>query len=150
MLAPTPSRGRPPPHQKISRPGSLSLCSFFLPDFNLAAQCEITPHIAQYPFEIASQRGYRTLFASFSCGIAQVSLRYPFVGGRGGIAPPLHMLSKGKKAQKGGYRAQLVMLRHQKPHSTQEGDVAEIVSRYQYGATKDFNRGKVPGKQTRG
>ena len=30
-LAPTPSRGRPPPHQKISGPKSLSLGSFFLP-----------------------------------------------------------------------------------------------------------------------
>ena len=31
-LAPTPSCGKPPPHQKISVPKSLGLCSFFLPE----------------------------------------------------------------------------------------------------------------------
>ena len=42
------------------------------------------------------------VFALFSCGIAQVSLRYPFVGGEGGvIAPPFRMLSKGKRSEKG-------------------------------------------------
>ena len=33
---------------------------------NLAAQCEIPPHIAQYPFEIVSQRGVSHPFALFS------------------------------------------------------------------------------------
>ena len=33
---------------------------------SLAAQCKISPHIAQHPFEIVSQRGYRTRFALFS------------------------------------------------------------------------------------
>ena len=32
FLAPTPSRGRPPPHPKISGPKSLGLGSFFVPD----------------------------------------------------------------------------------------------------------------------
>ena len=32
----------------------------------LAAQCEIPPHIAQYPFEIVSQRGVSHVFALFS------------------------------------------------------------------------------------
>ena len=32
FLAPTPSRGRPPPHQKISRLKSLGLGSFFVPE----------------------------------------------------------------------------------------------------------------------
>ena len=32
FLAPTPSRGRPPPHQKISGLKSLGLGSFFVPD----------------------------------------------------------------------------------------------------------------------
>ena len=87
----------------------------------LGAQCEIPPHIAQYPFEIASHRGYRTHVALFSCGIAQVLLRYPFCGGWGYRASTLHAL-QGRKAQKGGgYRTQLVMLRHQKPHSAQQG-----------------------------
>ena len=36
FLAPTPSRGRPPPHQKTSGPKSLGLCSFFVPDFNFS------------------------------------------------------------------------------------------------------------------
>ena len=34
--APTPSRGRPPPHPKISGPKSLGLGSFFLPDLLLS------------------------------------------------------------------------------------------------------------------
>ena len=34
FLAPTRSRGRPPPHPKISGPKSLGLGSFFLPDFS--------------------------------------------------------------------------------------------------------------------
>ena len=32
FLPPTPSRGRPPPHRKMSGPKSLSLWSFFLPE----------------------------------------------------------------------------------------------------------------------
>ena len=32
----------------------------------LAAQCKIPPHIAQYPFEIVSQRGVSHPFALFS------------------------------------------------------------------------------------
>ena len=32
FLAPTHSRGRPPPHWKMSGPKNLGLCSFFLPD----------------------------------------------------------------------------------------------------------------------
>ena len=86
-----------------------------------------TPHIAQYLFEIVSQRGYRTYLASFSYGIAPVSLRYPFCGEA--IACPLRMLSKrGKRSEKGevGYNTQLAMLRHQKPHSAQQGGIAEI------------------------
>ena len=59
------------------------------------------PHIAQYRFEIASQRGYLTHSALFSCGAAQVSLRYPFGGGWGYRTSTLHALYGGK-AQKGG------------------------------------------------
>ena len=33
---------------------------------DLAAQCEIPPHIAQYPFEIVSERGVSHPFALFS------------------------------------------------------------------------------------
>ena len=70
------------------------------PPVYLAAQCEIPPRIAQYPFEIVSQRGVSHPFALFSEGIVQVSLRYPFWGG--GIAPPLCMLCKGESLRKGG------------------------------------------------
>ena len=38
----------------------------FVHVFLLAAQCEIPPHIARYPFEIVSQRGVSHLFALFS------------------------------------------------------------------------------------
>ena len=41
FLAPTRSRGRPPPHQKISGPKSLGLGSFFLPDFGEAWENEL-------------------------------------------------------------------------------------------------------------
>ena len=68
----------------------------------LMAQREIPAHIAQYFFEIVSQRGYRTHFAFFACGIAQVSLRYPFCWGGGRIAPPLRTLSNGERLRKGG------------------------------------------------
>ena len=68
---------------------------------SLAAQCKIPPpHIARFSFEMVSQRGYRTHFALFSCGIVQVSLRTPCCGED--IAPPLRMLSKGERLRKGG------------------------------------------------
>ena len=80
----------------------------------LAAQCETPPHIAQYPFEIVSQRGYRTHLPCFH----RVSrkFRWDTPSERGGIAPPLRMLSKGENAQKRGrgYRTQLAMLRRAK------------------------------------
>ena len=81
-------------------------------DVGLAAQCEIPPHIAQYPFGIVSQRGVSHPFALFSKGIAQVSLRYPFVGGH--RTSTSHALQGGNAQKRGrGYRTQLVMLGHQ-------------------------------------
>ena len=50
-----------------------------------------TPHIEQFPFEIVSQKGYCMRFALFSDGIAQVSLRYPVLGG---ITPQVRMLGR--------------------------------------------------------
>ena len=39
---PTPSRGRPPPHRKLSGPKSLSLCSFLLPeDLHSSTVCHL-------------------------------------------------------------------------------------------------------------
>ena len=59
-----------------------------------------TPHIAQYPFEILSQRGVshpRLVFIGYRASIAEIPL---FRGG--GIAPPLRMLSKGERLRTGG------------------------------------------------
>ena len=55
------------------------------------------------------------VFIGYRAGIAEI----PLLGG--GIAPPLHMLSNGETLRQGGrgYRTQLAMLRHQKPHSAQ-------------------------------
>ena len=72
--------------------------NFLIP---LVAQCEIPPHIAQYLFEIASQRGSRTHFALFSCSIAQVSLRYPLWGGGGVSHLTFSCSQRGKGSEKG-------------------------------------------------
>ena len=82
---------------------------------HLAAQREIPPHIAQYLFEIVSQMGVSHTFALSSCGIAQVSLRYPFCVCGGRVSHLHFACSPRRKAQKRGrrYRTQLDMLRHQ-------------------------------------
>ena len=91
---------------------------------SLAAQCEIPPHIAQYPFEIVSQRGVSHPFALFSWGIAQVSLRYPFLEG-GYRTSTSHAPQGGNAPKRGrGYRTRLAMLRHPKPHSAQARGVS--------------------------
>ena len=82
---------------------------------DLSGPVRDTPHIAQYPFEIVSQRygGYRHPFALFSLGYRASIAEIPLL--RGVIAPPLRMLSQGGNAQKRGrgYRTQLAMSRHQ-------------------------------------
>ena len=45
FLAPTPSRGRPPPHPKISGPKSLCLGSFFFPDMTMTSPPRNLRHI---------------------------------------------------------------------------------------------------------
>ena len=87
-----PPRLKPPRLAALEDPMSSDQC-FMLQ--SLSGPVRDTPHIAQYPFEIVSQRGVSHPFALFSHGIAQVSLRYPFSGG-GGIAPPLRIFSKGE------------------------------------------------------
>ena len=84
---------------------------------SLAAQMRDTPpHIVQYPFEMASQRGvahaFCLAFVGYRANIAEIP---PLLLGGGGIAPPLRMFSQGGNAQKRGrgYRTQLAMLRHQ-------------------------------------
>ena len=67
---------------------------------DIAAQCEIPPHIAQYPFEIVSQRGVSHPFALFFIGYRASIAEIPLLSG-GGIAPPLRMLSKGERSEKG-------------------------------------------------
>ena len=86
----------------------------------LAAQCEIPPHVVQYPFEIESQWGvshaFCLVFAAYRASIAEVPLLWG-----GGIAPPLRILSRWGNAQKRGrgYHTELPMLRHPIPHSAQ-------------------------------
>ena len=80
--------------------GQPKLCLLFA---DLAAQCAILPHVLQYRFEIVSQRGViARVFALFSEGIAQVSLRYPFCGEGGGVSH-LHFVCspRGKHSEKG-------------------------------------------------
>ena len=80
---------------------------------NLAAQCDIPPHIA-IPFRDSLAEGVSHPFALFSWGIVQVSLRYPFSGGY--RTSTSHALQGGNAQKRGrGYRTQVAMLRHQKP-----------------------------------
>ena len=67
----------------------------------LAAQCEIPPHIAHYPFEIVSQRGGITpiclVFIGYRASIAKIPLL------RGGGVSHLHFACppRGKRSEKG-------------------------------------------------
>ena len=81
------------------------------------------PHIAQYVLEIVPRRRTRHL-ALFSCGIAQVSLRYPSF--YGGIDPPLESSAD---ARGRGIASNLFMLRRSKSHCAGHGGIAERVSR---------------------
>ena len=86
----------------------------------LAAQCEIPPHIAQYPFEIVSQRvvshEFCLVFIEYRARIAEI----PLLRGEGYRTSTSHALQQGNAQRRGrGYRTQLAMLRHQKPHSAQ-------------------------------
>ena len=66
---------------------------------DLSGPVRDTPHIVQYLFEIVSQRGYSNLFCLvfvwYRASIAEI----PFGGGV--IAPPLRVLSRGKRSEKG-------------------------------------------------
>ena len=57
------------------------------------------PHIAQYPFEIASQRGVSHAFSLVFIGYRASIAEIPLLGG--GIAPPLCMLLRGETLRKG-------------------------------------------------
>ena len=75
---------------------------------------DIPPHIAQYPFEIVSQRGVSHLvFTGYRASIAEIPLL------RGGYrTSTLHALQGGNaQKRRRGYRTQLAMLRKHKPHS---------------------------------
>ena len=68
---------------------------------NLAGQCKIPLDIARYPFKIVSQWGVSHAFCLVFIGyLASIAEIPPFVG-RGGIVPPLCMLSKGGALKKG-------------------------------------------------
>ena len=60
-------------------------------------------HIAQYLFQIVSQKGVSHPFALFSRGAAQVSLRYPFVGGGEGVLAILRHQKTPIARRPGGY-----------------------------------------------
>ena len=92
----------------------------------LAAQCEIPPHIAQYPFESIAEgciAPFCLVLKWYRASIAEIPLLWG-----GGIAPPLRMLSKaqGGDAQKRGrgYRTLLAIFRHQKPYSARNRGVS--------------------------
>ena len=125
-------------------------CRFFLRGLfcNLLSQKERSGPIQDNPpylailfleSQIASRRGSRTVFPSFSLGIAEASLRHTFRGvGRWGIGPHLGPFQNGSPTKlkglkkRGGYctllRVLRRILRNQNPHSAQSGGIAEIVS----------------------
>ena len=73
-----------------------------------------TPHIAQYLFEIVSQRGYRTFVPCFHVVSRKYRWHTPFVKGGHHTSTP-HALQGGNALKRGrGHRTQLAMLRHQK------------------------------------
>ena len=86
---------------------------------DLSGPVRDTPPYREIPFRDSIAEGgiapICLVFIGHRAGIAEIPLL------RGGIAPPLHMLSNGETLRKGGrgYRTQLAMLRHQKPHSAQ-------------------------------
>ena len=98
---------------------------FFLCEAALSGPVRDTPPYRATPFQ-ESERRVSHPFALFSCGIAQASLRYPFVGGfRTSIycrrASHLHFAcsQRGKRSEGRGHRTQVAMLRHRKPHRAQ-------------------------------
>ena len=81
-------------------------------DTILAAHCEIPP-ISRNTLSRWYRRGgiapICLVFIGYRASIAEIT---PFEGG--------YRTSRGKRSEKGrGYRTQLAMLRHQKPHSAQ-------------------------------
>ena len=67
----------------------------------LAAQCEITPHTAQYPFEIVSQRGGIASICLVLTGYRAIIAEIPLL--RGGVSH-LHFACspRGDMLRKGG------------------------------------------------
>ena len=58
------------------------------------------PHIAQYPFEIVSQRGVSRAFCLVFKGYRTSIAEIPLLWGGGGIAPPLRNLTKGEMVRR--------------------------------------------------
>ena len=89
---------------------------------NLAAQCEIPHPYRAIPFQDSIAEGgiapICLVFIGYRASIAEVPL---LRGGGGGVSHLYLACSpRGKRSEKGrGYRTQLTMLRHQKPHSAQ-------------------------------
>ena len=87
--------------------------------YDLGGPVRDTPPYRAIPFRDRIAEGgiapICLVFIVYRASIAEIPLF------RGGIAPPLRMLSKGETLRKRGrgYRTQLAMLRHQNPHSAQ-------------------------------
>ena len=87
FLAPTPSRGRPPPHQKISGLKSLGLGSFFVPDdytsllpllnLNLAFACDppFPLQTPQTPENSKTQKSYSNVTFGLPAKVTQKLLK---------------------------------------------------------------------------
>ena len=89
---------------------------------DLAAQCEIPPPLSRNTLSDSIAEGgiapICLVFIGYRASIAEI----PLLGGGGYRTPTSHALQGGKAQKKGrGYRTQLPMFRHQKPHSAQSG-----------------------------
>ena len=96
----------------------------------LSGPVQDTPQYRARPFRDSIAEGgiapICLVVIEYRASIAEIPLL------RGGYRTSTSHALQGGNAQKRGrgYRTQLAMLRHQKPHSGQYGGIAEIVSRY--------------------
>ena len=92
---------------------------------------DIPPYLARPFRDDIAEGGIAPIclvFIGYRASIAEIPL---LRGGGGYRTSTSHALQGGNGQKRGrGYRTKLAMLRHQKPHSAQQGGIAEIVSRY--------------------
>ena len=105
------------------RPGKAQESACFLEGAALSGPVRETPPYRAIPFRDSIAEGgiapICLVFIGYRASIAEI----PLLGGGGGgnrPPPPSHALQGGNAQKRGrGYRTQLAMLRHQKPHSAQ-------------------------------